>query len=120
MRGLFDYHREDTDTPRLVATVTNMSEGEQSAFSKWLHERYGNNGKVHRRMPCFVFDDHITETDNCRDFILTLSNGTAFIDTRTDFVAGQTVTMLFPVCNNQGPIEIMGEVIWINRKADDT
>ena len=119
MRGLFDDHRKGTNTPRLVATITNMSEREHSAPSKWLHARYGSNGIVHRRIPCFVFDDHIAETDNCRDFILTLSNGTAFIDTQRDLVPGQTVTMLFPACNHQGPIEIMGEVIWINRKADE-
>jgi hypothetical protein len=120
MRGLFHRHREETVNPRLVATVTKMSEREQSALSKWLHVRYCNNAKVYRKMPCFVFDDHISETHNCWDFTLTLSNGTAFIDTRADLVAGQRVTVLFPACNNQGPIEIIGEVVWLNRKADDT
>jgi hypothetical protein len=117
MRGLFDYYGEDTDTPRLVATVTNMSEGEQSALSKWLHARYRNNGKVHRRIPCFVFDDHASKSDNCRDFVLTISNGTAFLDTRTALSPGQKVTMLFPLSTSQGPREILSEVIWISSKS---
>ena len=117
MRGLFDYHGEDTDTPRLVAIVTNMSEREQSALSKWLHERYSNNGKVHRRIPCFVFDDHVSKSDNCRDFVLTMSNGTAFLDTRTSLLPGQKVAMLFPISNSQEPMEILSEVIWISSKS---
>ena len=117
MRGLFHHHEEDTDTPRLIATITNMSEREQSALSKSIYARYGNNGKVRRRMLCLVFDDHISESDNWRDFILTISNGTAFIDTRTSLSPGQTITMLFPASNNQGSMEIMGEVIWISSKA---
>ena len=120
MRGLFHHYGEWTENPRLVATVTKMSEREQSALSRWLHVRYCNNAKVYRKMPCFVFDDHTSETDNCSDFILTLSNGTAFIDTRTDLVAGQTVTVLFPACDNRGSIEVIGEVVWLNRKVDDT
>lgn len=120
MRGLFDYYGEDTDTPRLVATVTNISEREQPALSKWLHARHGNNGKAHRRMPCFVFDDHVSKSDNCRDFVLTISNGTAFLDTRTVLSPGQKVTILFPISNSQGPVEILSEVIWISSKSFGT
>ena len=117
MTGLFNHHGEDTDTPRLIATVTNLSEREQSTLSKAMHAWYGNNGKAPRRMPCFVFDDHIAESDNCRDFVLTISNGTAFIDTRTSLLPGQTITLFFPASDNHGSMEILGEVIWISSKT---
>ena len=120
MRGLFHHQGEATDLPRLIATVKNMSEKEHSQLSKCLHRRYGNNGKNRRRMPCFVFNGHNIESDNCSDFVLTLSNGTAFIDTRTVLLPGQTVAMLFPDAKNQGPVEIMGEVIWVDSKSQGT
>jgi len=68
-------------------------------------------------MPCFVFDDHVSKNDNCRDFALTISNGTAFLDTHTVLSPGQKVTMLFPISNSQGPMEILSEVIWISSKS---
>ena len=120
MRGLFRHQGEDKDLPRLIATVKNMSEREQSQLSKCLHRRYGDNGKNRRRMSCFVFDGHNNESENCRDFVLTLSNGTAFIETRTALLPGQTVTMLFPDTKNQGPVEIVGEVIWVDSKSQGT
>jgi len=70
-------------------------------------------------MPCFVFVNHVTENHNGRDFTLNLSNGTAFIETRTALSAGQKVSMLFPNGNNGGPTEIMGEVIWIDPASLD-
>ena len=119
MRGSFHQHEEDTDTPRLIAKITDMSEGEQSAFSKWLDSRYRVNGKAHRKMPCYVFVNQITESQNGRDFTLNLSNGTAFIETRTALCAGQKVSMLFPDASNGGATEIMGEVIWIDPSSLD-
>ena len=119
MRGLFQQHEKDSDSPRLTAKVTSMSEGEQSALSKWLDSRCRVNGKAHRKMPCFVFVNHITENHNGRDFTLNLSNGTAFIETRTALSAGQKVSMLFPNGNSGGPTEIMGEVIWIDPASLD-
>ena len=117
MTGLFQHRADDTNTPRLIATITEISEKEQSALSGSLEARYGNHGKVRRKMPCFVFDDHISESNHGRDFILTLSHGTAFIDTRASLSPGQKITMLFPEANDQGSMEIMGEVIWISSKA---
>ena len=96
MRGLFHQHEEDSDTPRLTAKITSMSKGEQSALSKWLDSRSHLNGRAHRKMPCYVFVNHLTEPLNGRDFSLNLSNGTAFIETRTPLSAGQKVSVLFP------------------------
>lgn len=117
MTGLFQHRPDEKETPRLVATVMNISEREQSALSASIRARYGTHGKVRRRMPCFVFDDHISESGPGWDFILTLSQGTAFIDTRASLSPGQKITMLFPDANDQGATEIMGEVIWISSKA---
>jgi len=119
MTGLFHRQEKDSDTARLIARVTSMSEGEQSALSKWLHSRYGVNGKAQPKVPCFVFVNHITEHHNGRDFTLNLSSGTAFIETRTALSAGQKVSMLFPDGNNGGPTEITGEVIWIDPASLD-
>ena len=117
MRGLFNYQEKDTDTPRVIATVKTMSEREQSELSKCLCARDHNNGKNRRRMPCFVFGDDLSGSDDCGDFFLTLSNDTAFIDTRAKLSPGQRLTLLFPVLNNQEPVAIIGEVIWIHSKA---
>ena len=119
MRGSFHQQEEDPDTPRLLAKITSMSEGEQSALSKWLRSRCPVNGKAHRKIPCFVFVNHLKENHNGKDFTLDLSNGTAFIETRTTLSAGQKVSMLFPNGHNGGPTEIMGEVIWIDPASPD-
>ena len=96
-----------------------MSEAERSALSEWLHSRYRVNGRAHRKLPCFVFVNHMAENHNGRDFTLNLSNGTAFIETRTALSAGQKVFMRFPNANNGGATEIMGEVIWIDPTSLD-
>lgn len=117
MTGLFQDRANDTDTPYLIATVTTISEKEQSALSCSLQTRDRNPGTVGRKMPCFVFDDRISEGDHDRDFVLTLSSGTAFIDTHTPLSPGQKIKMRFPASNRHGSMEIMGEVIWISSKA---
>jgi len=119
MRGSFHPHEEDCDTPRLPAEVISMSEAERSALSQWLHSRHRVNGKVHRKLPCYVFVNHITDNHNGRDFTLNLSNGTAFIETRTTLSAGQKLSMLFPKPNNGGATEIMGKVVWIDPASLD-
>ena len=116
MRGLFRYRGEESDTPGLTAIVESMSERERSRFSNWVRDRNGGNGKIHRKLPCFVFVDNGAESLNGSDFELTMSNGTAFIDTRKTLLPGQAITMLFSDLNNQVSDEILGEVIWISSK----
>jgi hypothetical protein len=71
-------------------------------------------------MPCFVFINHLTKNHNGRDFTLNLSNGTAFIETRTKLSAGQKVSVLFPSNGHRGgATEITGEVIWIDPASLD-
>ena len=120
MRGLFHSEREEAHTPCLIAMVNSMSARERSAWSKWLDARQGNGGGVRCWIPCFVFVDCITEYHDVKDFDLNMSNGTAFIETRTALNAGQKFKMVFPDSMKQGFTEFMGKVVWIGPKGLST
>jgi hypothetical protein len=117
MRGYLYDQRQDAGTTRLIARIDAMSAEERCTFSKWLKARNGYGGGAHRLIPCFVFVDHDSEDHNVSDFKLNMSNGTAFVETRTALSAGQKIAILFRDSNNHGPVELMGKVIWIGSKV---
>lgn len=68
--------------------------------------------RKHRRKPYFSVVDYSVQDGHYTDFIHNISAGGVFIGTGTPFLAGEEVSMVFPLPITQEQFRIAGEIAW--------
>ena len=68
--------------------------------------------RKHERKPYFSTVDYSVQDGTYTDFIHNISAGGVFIGTGTPFLAGDEVSMVFPLPISHQQIRIIGEIAW--------
>ncbi len=98
-------------TARLMALISNISEGQQRALLSQLEAYQNGNRREHQRTPCFIPVDYATQDQVFKGFIQDISAGGVFIKPRTSFSVGEEITLTFSPPNHQAPVRIKGEIV---------
>jgi Tfp pilus assembly protein PilZ len=102
-------------TARLMALISNISEGQQRALLSQLEAYQNGNRREHLRAPCFIPVDYANQDRVFKGFIQDISAGGLFIKPRTSFSVGEEITLTFSPPNCQEPIKIKGEIVRSNQ-----
>lgn len=70
--------------------------------------------RKHERKPYFSTVDYSVQDGTYTDFIHNISAGGVFIGTGTPFLAGDEVSMVFPLPISHQQIRIIGEIAWVS------
>jgi len=70
--------------------------------------------RKHERKPYFSAVDYSIQEGTYTDFIHNISAGGVFIGTGTPFLAGEEVSMIFPLPISHQQIRITGEIAWVS------
>jgi len=70
--------------------------------------------RKHTRKPYFSVVDYSVQDNSYTDFIHNISAGGVFIGTGTPFLAGEEVSMVFPLPVTQEQFRIAGEIAWVS------
>ncbi|MGD8228966.1 MAG: PilZ domain-containing protein [Desulfobacteraceae bacterium] len=70
--------------------------------------------RKHERKPYFSAVDYSVQDGTYTDFIHNISAGGVFIGTGTPFLAGEEVSMVFPLPISRQHIRITGEIAWVS------
>ncbi len=73
--------------------------------------------RKHMRKPYFSVVDYSIQDTRYTDFIHNISAGGVFIGTGTPFLAGEQVSMVFPLPVTQEQFRIAGEIVWASKKG---
>jgi len=73
-----------------------------------------NKRRKHERKPYFSAVDYSVQDGTYTDFIHNISAGGVFIGTGTSFLAGEEVSMVFPLPVSRERIRITGEIAWVS------
>ena len=73
--------------------------------------------RKHTRKPYFSVVDYFVQDTRYTDFIHNISAGGVFIGTGTPFLAGEEVSMVFPLPISQEQFRIAGEIVWVSKKG---
>jgi uncharacterized protein (TIGR02266 family) len=107
--GLYRYNRivlnradqlkaSGNDTSRLFELVNHLA---------WEFEEK----RAHPRKPCFANVDYATRTRFFNDFIINISKGGVFIETRESFAVGTEISLVFTLSANPEPVKITGKIV---------
>jgi len=70
--------------------------------------------RKHERKPYFSAVDYSVQDGTYTDFIHNISAGGVFIGTGTPFLAGEEVSMVFPLPISREHVRIAGEIVWVS------
>jgi len=98
-------------TARLMALISNISEGQQRALLSQLEAYQNGNRREHQRTPCLIPVDYANQDQVFKGFIQDISAGGVFIKPRTSFSVGAEIILTFSPPNHQAPVRIKGEIV---------
>ena len=82
-------------------------------LDKWEHE----GARKHQRKPWVIPVDYANDDQGFKDISKDISKGGIFIETKTSFKVGQTITMKFRLSQSHKLIQANGEIVRSNLKG---
>jgi len=97
---------------QIAEAVDNVPEGEKQQLLAMLKEWQYGNKRVHPRKSCSVPVDYSADGRAFKGSIKNVSVNGLFIETRQQFVPGETITLTFTLPNYFKPLKTQATVVW--------
>jgi len=105
----------------LVKTAIDMSKEQRFIFMRHLEEMQLESGKndrrKHSRKDCLINVNFKIRGQKFNSYILDISNSGAFIETGESFSQGQKMLLNFSSPENRKPLDLIGEIIWVDSRG---
>ncbi len=112
-------HSLEEAKARITEIVSTMSELELEKFltglEKWRKYKFGKREHARKDLSIYALfwlDDYIF-----RDYINNISAGGLFLETEIPITVGGTVTIAFTLSDNDGPIQVEGEIVRVEHNG---
>ena len=102
---------------RLHELIEWMSKDEQQTLMNELEERLSKGKREHERKPFRATVDYSNDSGSHRDFVKDISDGGAFIETRTPYSVGEKISMTFLLPEHEKRLKIQAEIVRIDAQG---
>lgn len=97
---------------QIADAAADVPESERRQLLAILEEWEHENKRVHPRKSCSVPVDYAAEGRAFKGSIKNVSVNGLFIETRQNFVPGETITLTFSLPNYPKPLKTHAKVVW--------
>ena len=105
----------------LMKTAIDMSTEQRFIFMRHLEEMQSESGqkdrRKHYRKECLINVNFKIRGKKFNSYILDISNSGAFIETGESFSQGQKMLLNFSSPENRKPLDLIGEIIWVDSRG---
>ena len=105
----------------LVKTAIDMSKEQRFIFMRHLEEMQPETGKhdrrKHLRKDCLINVNFKIRGKKFNSYILDISSAGAFIETGESFSKGLKMLLNFSSPENRKPLDLIGEIIWVDSRG---
>lgn len=109
--------KKPTVTERLIALISEMSEGQQKILLDVLESKLKPERRNYGRKAYFTFVDLASQDHAYREFVKNISEGGVYIQTSRSFSVGEEVVVMFSSRDSKEHLKVTGHIVRVDGKG---